>query len=64
MIKNSAFRSRSKHIELRHHFIGDLIEKREIEVKFCTAQEQLIDIFTLFLQSSLEPSESKMKITD
>lgn len=46
MTKNPVFHSRSKHIELRHHFIRKLVEENEIEMKFYNTEEQLADIFT------------------
>ena len=46
MTKNSVFHSRTKHIEIRHHFIRELVEKQEIELQFCKTGEQLADIFT------------------
>lgn len=35
MTKNPVFHARTKHIELRHHFIRELAEKKEIELQFC-----------------------------
>ena len=46
MTKNPVFHSRSKHIEIRHHYIRELVDKKEIELQFCKTGEQLADIFT------------------
>ena len=46
MTKNPTFHSRTKHIELRHHFIRDLVAKEEIALKYCSTEEQLADILT------------------
>lgn len=46
MTKNPVFHARTKHIELRHHFIRELAKKKEIELQFCKTGEQLADIFT------------------
>jgi hypothetical protein len=31
---NPVFHGRAKHIKLRHHFLRDHVEKRDIEMKF------------------------------
>ncbi|CAL2268742.1 unnamed protein product [Prunus armeniaca] len=46
MTKNPVFHSRSKHIELRHHFIRKLVEDGEIELKFYGTNEQIAYVFT------------------
>ena len=46
MTKNPAFHSRTKHIELRHHFIRDLVAKEEIILKYCSTNKQMADILT------------------
>ena len=46
MTKNPVFHNRSKHIELRHHFIRELASRGEIELAFCKTGDQVADIFT------------------
>ena len=46
MTKNPAFHSRTKHIELRHHYIRDLVADEEIVLEYCNTDEQLADILT------------------
>ncbi|GJX48664.1 retrovirus-related pol polyprotein from transposon TNT 1-94 [Tanacetum coccineum] len=43
---NLALHSRTKHIDIRYHFIRDHILKRDIELHSITTQYQLADIFT------------------
>ena len=38
--------SRSKHIEIRHHFIRDHVQKGDIALEFIETEFQLADIFT------------------
>ncbi|GKC00061.1 hypothetical protein Tco_0986197 [Tanacetum coccineum] len=37
---------RSKHIDIRHHFIKEQVENRVVEVYFVETKYQLADIFT------------------
>ncbi|GKF53662.1 hypothetical protein Tco_0160572 [Tanacetum coccineum] len=43
--------SRSKHIDIRHHFIREQVEKGVVELYFVTTYYQLADIFTKALPS-------------
>ena len=45
MIRNLVFHNRTKYIEIRHHFIRELVDKKEITLQFCRTDEQLADIF-------------------
>ena len=44
--KNPVMHSRTKHIEIRHHFIRDHVQKRDCVVEFVETNKQLADIFT------------------
>lgn len=44
--RNPIFHDCSKHMAIKYHFIRKAIEKGEIELKCCRAQEQLADSFT------------------
>ena len=46
IIKNSVHHSRTKHIEIRHHFIRDCYEKNLIDVRSIGTEMNLADIFT------------------
>nr|GEV03462.1 retrovirus-related Pol polyprotein from transposon TNT 1-94 [Tanacetum cinerariifolium] len=43
---NNVQHSRSKHIDIRHHFIREEVEKGMVELYFMTTDYQLVDIFT------------------
>ena len=61
-MKNSVQHSRTKHIEVRHQFIWDPIEKGNIIVEFVPSHLKLVDTFTkpfgegqfYFIQSELD----------
>ena len=44
--KNPIQHSRTKHIEIRHHFLRDHIQKGDIILDFVSTDKQLADIFT------------------
>ena len=44
--KNPMQHSRTKHIEIRHHFLRDHAQKEDITLDFVRTEDQLADIFT------------------
>jgi hypothetical protein len=50
--KNTIFHKKMRHVEIRHHFLRDQIEKRDIEMRYIDIERQLTDIFTKPLDSS------------
>ena len=44
--KNPVQHSRTKHIDVRHHFIRDHVEKGDVSISFISTELQLADIFT------------------
>ena len=46
LTKNPVFHAKSKHIELWHHFIRDLVQKEEIQLEFINTNEQPADMLT------------------
>nr|KYP54487.1 Retrovirus-related Pol polyprotein from transposon TNT 1-94 [Cajanus cajan] len=46
LIKNPILHSRTKHIEIRHHFLRDHVQKNDCVVEFVETNKQLANIFT------------------
>ena len=46
MAKNPVQHKRTKHIDVRHHFLRDNVEKGNIIMEFCKTENQVADIFT------------------
>ncbi|PNX62422.1 gag-pol polyprotein, partial [Trifolium pratense] len=49
--KNPIQHSRTKHIDIRHHFIRDLVEEGVVKLEHIATEEQLADIFTKALDA-------------
>jgi hypothetical protein len=52
MADNPVEHSRTKHIDIRHHFLRDHQQKGDIEVFYVSTKNQLADIFTKPLDES------------
>jgi hypothetical protein len=50
--KNPVFHKTMRHLERKHHFLRDHIEKGDIEIRYIDTERQLADIFTKPLNSS------------
>ena len=50
--KNPIKHSRTKHIDIRHHFIRELVEDKVITLEHVSTENQLADIFTKALDAS------------
>ena len=50
MAKNPQFHGRTKHIEIKYHFIRDQVKKGTVELKYCQTEDMIADIFTKGLQ--------------
>ena len=46
MTRNPAYHSRTKHIDIRFHYIRELVEAEVVELNFCPTNEQVANIFT------------------
>jgi hypothetical protein len=50
--KNPIFHKKMRHVERRHHFLIDHVEKEDIEMRYIDTERHLADIFTKPLDSS------------
>ncbi|XP_076901612.1 uncharacterized protein LOC143556071 [Bidens hawaiensis] len=44
--KNPSHHSRAKHIELKYHFIREMVEQGKVVLQFCSTHEQVADVLT------------------
>ena len=52
LAENPVFHDRSKHIEMRYHFIRDLVQKGALKLQYICMNEQITDILTKPLTTS------------
>lgn len=63
--ENTEFHKRSKHIDVRFHFIRDIVKKKEISLCYVNTKEQLADIFTKPLaKQTFQYLRGKLRILD
>ena len=46
LAKNPVQHGRSKHIDIKYHFLGDHLKQRTVKLEYCNTKEQMADIFT------------------
>jgi hypothetical protein len=46
LTKNPEFHKRTKHIELKWHFVRDLQEQNRVKIQYCPTEDQLADLLT------------------
>jgi hypothetical protein len=44
--KNPEMHARTKHIDIRHHFVRDCVENKQIYLEFCPSEKMVADILT------------------
>lgn len=65
MTKNPVLHGRAKHIEIKHHFIRDLVAEEKVQLKSCRFDEQLADLFTKSLpRAKFEEFRDRLLITN
>ncbi|XP_073312382.1 secreted RxLR effector protein 161-like [Primulina huaijiensis] len=63
MTKNTVFHARSKHVELRHHFIRELVNIEHIQMEFINTYDQVADFLTkAFTMEKFEKFKQQLKI--
>ena len=63
--KNPVMHGKSKHIDVRFHFLRDLVNEGEVQLKFCGTRDQVADIFTKPLKlEAFEDFRSKLGVCD
>lgn len=60
LTKNPVLHEKSKHIDLKFHYIRELVRDVEFELEFCQSKDQVIDIFPNLLSTDVFTRLKKM----
>ena len=64
MAKNPVHHQRTKHIAIKYHFIREAETTKQIQLEYCTTEDQVADIFTKALpRAKFEELRTKLGIT-
>ncbi len=64
MTKNPGNHSRTKHIDIKYHYVRDVTEKKNIEIVYCPTERMVADILTkALLKLRFEELRSLMGVT-
>ena len=44
--KNPSNHSRTKHIDIKYHYVRDLITRKEVNIEYCPSNKMIADLFT------------------
>lgn len=44
--KNPIFQNRTKHVDIRHHFVRECVEKGEVEIQYISTEDMPADVLT------------------
>jgi hypothetical protein len=59
-VKNQASPSKAKHIEIRYHFIKDLVNGGDMKIRYIPSKENLADVMTKALSKSIHHDAAQM----
>jgi hypothetical protein len=60
---NPIIHARTKHVKVDYHFVRDRVAKKEIQIRFIPSKDQLVDVLTKPLASSVFASlRSKLHV--
>ena len=51
LTENSIFHDRSKHIDMKYHYIQDLVQRKTVKLQYIATSEHVVDILTKPLTS-------------
>lgn len=52
MVENGGFSPRTRHINVRYHYVKDMVKNQEIKLEYCETKQNIADMFTKPLPGS------------
>ena len=46
MLENPVFHDKSKHIEIKYHYIRDMVQRGAVKLQYVAIEEQTVDVLT------------------
>ena len=46
MLENPVFHDKSKHIEIKYHYIRDMVQRGAVKLMYVATEEQIADVLT------------------
>ena len=46
VVKNPVFHDKSKHIEIKYHYIRDMVQRGAVKLQYVATDEQIADVLT------------------
>ena len=44
--KNPVMHAKTKHIAIKHHYVRELVEDKQVKIEYVNSKEKIVDIFT------------------
>ena len=58
--RDNQFHARSKHIDIRHHFVRERLESHDIDIQYCASQANCADVLTKALARPAHQDQMKL----